>query len=78
MVFPHTEGYETTMSPDILAETRRDASHSGNGSVLALSRPLANGQGRSRTYGVSNVTDLQSAAFATRRTYPNIRIEDSQ
>lgn len=28
------------------------------------------GQGRNRTFGVSGVTDLQSAGFAARHTYP--------
>ena len=41
------------------------------------------GRGRSCTYGVSNVTDLQSAALATRLTHPygwtgGIRIPECQ
>ena len=31
---------------------------------------LIGGCGRNRTYGVSHVTDLQSAAFAARHTHP--------
>ena len=34
-------------------------------------RALPDGQGRTRTYGVSDVTDLQSAAIAAMLTYPN-------
>ena len=37
---------------------------------LSLIPRKTGGAGRDRTYGVSYVTDLQSAAFAARHTHP--------
>ena len=41
---------------------------------LSYSRIDSGGQSRNRTYGVSDVTDLQSAAFAARHIYPRFLI----
>jgi hypothetical protein len=38
---------------------------------LSLTAQKIGGDGRNRTYGVSDVTDLQSAAFAARHTSPD-------
>ena len=38
---------------------------------LSLIPRKTGGDGRNRTYGVSDVTDLQSAAFAARHTSPD-------
>ena len=46
--------------------------HWYRGAVIeALYTEKLGGAGRDRTYGVSYVTDLQSAAFATRHTSPD-------
>ena len=39
--------------------------------LASRSHAVRDGQGRNRTYGVSNVTDLQSAAIAAMHTCPN-------
>ena len=43
--------------------------------IRYLSKIVTGEQGRSRTFGVSYVTDLQSVAFATRHTCPKILVD---
>ena len=62
-------------STEILVEDRRIELllHACKAHVLPLSLipRKTGGAGRNRTYGVSYVTDLQSAAFAARHTSPD-------
>jgi hypothetical protein len=62
--------------PDVLASVILGIGLLG---LVLPSIRLFGGDGRNRTYGVSDVTDLQSAAFAARHTSPKkvgLRLQD--
>ena len=56
------------MAPSGAIQAKVTSSASGESK---WSHALHGGQGRTRTYGVSDVTDLQSAAIAAMLTCPN-------